>query len=206
MSESYLHFHAKMDLASWLRKMKGKSFKGLNNITLKWKGKGKSPMFDVYTEYPVCKDKTTNKLIGYEITWEDYFKVASNDMKPKKKHGIPEKWELKNWEDRLIILHIFDVVVMDDNKISHIFEIKHTHAVDKKKIRFVEKRDIPMWEVSAQWVIEKCVGKIPWDLEFIQNFCVLDVGVAVGVANNTTNDKSRTNNSAHSGNKSADLN
>ena len=169
MAESYLHFHAKTDFASWLRKMKGKNFKGLNNITFKCKDKGSSPMFNVYTEFPVCKDKATKKIIGSDISWSDYF--AKSNKKAKQKHGIPAKWELKEWENDLIILHIFDIAVIDENKISHIFEIKHTHAVDNKKIKFVEKHQIPMWEISAQWVIEKVKGKIPWDLEYLQCFC-----------------------------------
>ena len=166
MAESYLHYHAKNSLASWLRKMQGKKWKGLNNIIIKCLGVSKSPMFGVYTEFPVCKDKNTKKIIGLDISWFDFF-AGNPTMKPKMKHGIPQKYELKEWEDQLVILHIFDVAVVDNGRLSYIFEIKHTHAMDNRKIRFVKKNKIPTYEVAAQWVIERIRGKIPWDLEYL---------------------------------------
>jgi hypothetical protein len=169
-AESGLHYYAKIVMASWLRKMTGvKNFKGLNNINFTCTTKSAGPMFGVYTEYPVCLEKTTKKIIGLDITWGDYAKATQ--WKAKSKHGIPSKYELKNAADKFIILHIFDVVVMDGSKLAYIFEIKHTHAIDSKKIKFIEKHQIPTFEVAAQWVLERITGKIPWDLQWLVTLC-----------------------------------
>ncbi len=168
--ESGLHYYAKIVMSSWLRKMAGiKDFKGLNNINFTCATKSPGPMYGVYTEYPVCLEKNTKKIIGLEMTWDEYCKI--NDWKAKAKHGIPSKYELKPAYDRFTILHIFDVVVMDGTKLAYIFEIKHTHAMDAKKIKFIEKYQIPTFEVSAQWVLECITGKIPWDLQWLTTLC-----------------------------------
>lgn len=165
-SESGMHYYAKISACSWLRKMTGKKFKGLNNIGFKCNNPGKAPMFGVYAEYPVCLDAKDKKVIvGYNKTWWDY--CNETGFKVKSKHGIPTNYELKQANDRFIILHIFDIAVLDDNRLSYIFEIKHTHAIDNKKIRFVEKYGIPTYEIDATWVLGKPKGKIPWDLEYI---------------------------------------
>jgi len=61
--ESYMHKYAKMVLASWLRKKIriGEKYKGLDNISLPIKGK--SPMYNVYVEYPVCCLKNNPTII-----------------------------------------------------------------------------------------------------------------------------------------------
>jgi hypothetical protein len=170
-AESGLHYYSKIVMASWLRKMAGarKNFKGLNNINFKCESKAPGPMFGVYTEYPVCLDKNTKQIVGLDTTWDNYCKT--NSWKAKAKHGIPSKYELKNASDRFIILHIFDVIVMDGDKLAYIFEIKHTHAMDTKKIKFIQKHQIPTFEVSAQWVLERVTGKIPWNLQWIVSIC-----------------------------------
>jgi hypothetical protein len=145
-----------------------KNFKGLHNINFKCSTPAVTPMFGVYTEYPVCLDKKSKKIIGLDVTWDNYSKNSS--FKPKAKHGIPSKYEIKKCPELLTVLHIFDVAVLDGEKLAYIFEIKHTHAVDAKKIKFSEKHKIPMYEVAAQWVLEKVIGKIPWDLQFIASY------------------------------------
>jgi len=148
-SESGLHYYSKTVLASWLRQLNGrtKNFKGLNNINFK------------------CK--TTKKLIGLDETWDQF--ATRTTFKAKSKNGIPTKYELKN-NNSLTTLYIFDIVVLDGSKLAYVFEIKHTHAVDDKKIKFVEKYSIPTYEVSAQWVLERIIGKIPFDLQFIASY------------------------------------
>jgi hypothetical protein len=176
MSESGMHYYAKITLAAWLRKMIGKNFKGLNNIQLNCTnslGKCSSPMFGVYTEYPICLancGKGQRKLVGFDTMWDS---VESKELiKAKAKHGIPSKYELKNNDKLSTILHIFDIAVVSDDKIVAVFEIKYTHAMDNKKIRFVEKSQIPTYEIDAEWVLKRPRGKIPFELEYLESYAV----------------------------------
>ena len=152
--ESYLHKYAKTVMSSWLRKLTGRNFKGLNNIGITLTTKPTGPMFGVYTEYPVCQDKETQSLIGINETWANW--LTNHKLSAKAKHGIPTRWELKEWKKELKILHIFDIVILDDNRVSYIFEICHKHPIEKDKIEFVKIHKIPCYEVAAQWIMENC--------------------------------------------------
>ena len=171
-AESYLHKYAKTVMSSWLRKITGKKFKGLNNIGITIKHKHKAPMFGVFTEYPVCVDKQTNKIIGIEQSWESW--ITEQKLSVKAKHGIPTRWELKDWKEKCTISHIFDIVILDkletyDNlTIAYIFEICNKHPIEESKIEFVKKYKIPCYEIEAQWIMEKC--KLPANLETLRSF------------------------------------
>ena len=164
--ESYLHKYAKTVMASWLRKLTGRNFRGLNNIGITLKNKPTGPMFGVYTEYPVCQDTQSKSLIGIDESWEHW--LSNNNVTAKAKHGIPTRWELKEWKDKCKMIHIFDIVVLDNTQIAYAFEICHKHPIEDPKIEFVKQHEIPCYEVAAQWIMEKC--KLPANLETLRNF------------------------------------
>ena len=164
--ESYMHKYAKVVFASWLRKKVkiGASYKGLDNIPLPVEQKI-SPMFNIYVEYPVCKDKDGNvigiSLVGedtgeYQHPWEQWLKT--NNKKVTAKHNIPTSYELKGFEeDGLIVMHIFDLVSINPTKksLESVFEIRHQHAVTQHKKQFIEKNGLRGYEISAEWIMNK---------------------------------------------------
>lgn len=155
-AESYLHRYAIVVMCSWLRKKIriGPKFKGLNNIPLDLEYPKKSPMYSVYPEYPVCKDKS-GCLVGLQCSWDEW--LTSKKLKVKSRSGIPSSYELKDqFKDKLKIISIFDVGVVDKGKLKYIVEIEHTHPCTAKKIRFIESNGIIGYEISAQKVMEKC--------------------------------------------------
>lgn len=169
--ESYMHKYAKVVLSTWLRKKIriGESYKGLCNVPLP--NKGISPMFNTYVEYPICKDKN-NAIIGIQPlgvnnghSWSEWLKT--NGKKVSQKHNIPTSFELKQWENELTPLHIFDIAVLDsENKIHSVFEIQHQHPVTEHKKRFLLDNKIKCYEISAEWVMNKV--KSPFSIECIQ--------------------------------------
>lgn len=163
--ESYLHKYAKIVVASWLRRKIriGTKFKGLNNIPLELELPKKSPMFGVYTEFPVCKTLDDGKLIGLHIKWEEWLNDNGLLSKIKSKTKIPTIYELKDLSDKLKIMSIFDIGIVDKGELKYIFEIEHTHACTPRKIKFINKHKIIGYELSAQKVMEQV--KLPYAID-----------------------------------------
>ena len=177
--ESYMHKYAKVVLATWLRKKikVGANYKGLDNIPLPIEQKI-SPMFNIYVEYPICKDKDGN-IIGltmlgdhngeYIHPWEQWLK--NNNKKVGAKHNIPTNYELKGFEeDGIKILHIFDLVSMDSVKgrVESVFEIRHKHPVTEYKKKFIEESGLKGYEISAEWIMNKV--KSPFSLDCLETY------------------------------------
>lgn len=172
--ESYMHRYAKVVLSTWLRKKIriGETYKGLNNVPLPLKGL--APMYNTYVEYPICKDKN-NKIIGIKSLnsknghpWSEWLK--NNNKKVSQKHNIPTNFELKQWEDELTPLHIFDIAVLDPETmtINSVFEIQHQHPVTEHKKKFLQDNKIKCYEISAEWIMNKV--KSPFVVDCIQMF------------------------------------
>lgn len=171
--ESYLHKYAKVVVASWLRRKIriGTKFKGLNNIPLDLKIKEKGPMFGVYTEFPVCKviDEQNNVLIGIDCTWEEWLIKQGESVKSKSK--IPTLYELQTtFKNKLKILAIFDLVIIDEKRLKYVFEIEHTHPSTSKKIRFIKDHGLIGYEISAQKVMEQV--KLPYTITILNEWNV----------------------------------
>ena len=178
--ESYMHKYAKIVLAGWLRKKISKNWKALTNIDLPMDELSKSkPYSSVFVEYPVCLDKTNNKMVGLKYAgnfdpaktlvsvcsvWQQEFQRAN--IKPTLKSYIPTFKDLEQLN--LKPLQIFDLAVVSNHKIVAAFEIKHKNAMNAKKISFIKKHGIPTYEISAQWIMERV--RIPQKLECIQSF------------------------------------
>lgn len=168
--ESYLHKYAKIVVASWLRKKIriGPKFKGLNNIPLELELPKKSPMYGVYTEFPICKsfiDPNNPIIVGIDITWDQYIDKYDLQSNIKSKTKIPTVYELKDLvsDNKLKILSIFDVGIVDKGKLKYIFEIEHTHACTPKKIKFIHKHKLIGYELRAQKVMEQV--KLPYAID-----------------------------------------
>jgi len=166
--ESYLHKYAKVVVCSWLRKKIriGSNFKGLNNVELSLESKKEGPMFNVYPEYPVCKCKTSTlekvAIVGLDVMWDKWLKDNGIDDKVKSRTRIPTIYELKDMSDKLEIITVFDIGVIDESKLKYVFEIEHTHACELKKIKFIEDNGLFGYELSAQKVMEQV--KLPFML------------------------------------------
>lgn len=184
MSESNMHYYSKIVVSSWLRKMVGKNCKGMNNLNIETVDKKFSPMFDVYTEYPVCFDQKTRKIVGLCRTsdtklngacciWEDWFE-ENPEFKVKAKSKIPTSYEIKqNMKNRLTILYLFDIGVIDNGKLKYAFEIEYKHPIDDKKAKFIEKHQITTYEISAEWIMNLTRDSkypIPYDVECKRKF------------------------------------
>lgn len=169
--ESYMHKYAKIVLASWLRKKirVGQSYKGLDNFPVP-NVKAKSPMYDVYLEYPICKD-TSGNIVGLSYVnnensntsnkqiachpWEQWLK--DNKKSVSAKHMIPSSFELKKWESELTILHIFDVAIVNSEtcQLHSVYEVQHKHPVTEYKKKFIQNNNFKCYEISAEWIMNK---------------------------------------------------
>jgi hypothetical protein len=192
--ESYMHKYAKVVLAGWLRKKVriGEKFKGLDNIILTLSNTPKtSPMCNVYSEYPICKDKNGN-IIGLSMNdesqiqsqtqsqiqsqtqiqhpWEKW--LHDNKRKVSAKHNVPTSYELKEYVDskELSILHIFDLVYINPNtkSVESVFEIMHKHLVTEYKKKFIEENKLKGYEISAEWIMNKVQS--PFHVECLNTY------------------------------------
>lgn len=169
--ESYLHKYAKIVVASWLRrKIKiGKNFKGLSNIFLELESPKERPMFNVYMEFPVCKD-TTGIFIGLDCEWRDWLTKQGKMDNVKSKSKIPTLYELKeNFKD-LKVMSIYDIGIVDKKRLKYVFEIEHKHSCSPKKIKFIKDNDLIGFEISAQKVMEQV--KLPYAIECVNKWNV----------------------------------
>jgi hypothetical protein len=181
--ESYLHKYAKIVVCSWLRtKIRiGEKFKGLDNIKLSLKLPKQSPMYSVYSEYPVCKslikpennnvnnidnieniDNNISTIIGLDVMWDVWLTNNNLNDKVKSKTRIPTIYELKDIADKLEIITVFDIGIVDESKLKYVFEIEHTHASTARKIKFIEDNNLIGYELSAQKVMEQV--KLPFNI------------------------------------------
>lgn len=163
--ESYLHKYAKIVVAAWLRKKirLGSTFQGLNNIPIAINTPIGTPMYNVYTEYPVCLDKNDNSIVGLQCSWTDW--LDKNNVQVHGKHNVPTFKELKDehLKDKLKILYVFDIGIVDDGKLKYIFEIEHTSPCTDDKIKFINDNKIIAYELSAQKIMEQV--KLPYCFE-----------------------------------------
>ena len=178
--ESYLHKYSKIVMCAWLRKkikIGTTKFKGLNNIPLDLKSPKKGPMFNVYPEYPVCKNKGPNvedtSVIGLNVMWDEWLTNNNLNDKVKSKSRIPTVYELKDLSDIVEVITIFDIGVVDDGKLKYIFEIEHTHACTPRKIKFINEHELIGYEISAQKVIEQV--KLPYCIDINREWNVKKV-------------------------------
>lgn len=167
--ESYLHRYAKVTLSSWLRKKIriGPNFKGLNNIDLSGASSGLSklsPMYGVYTEYPVCSDGS-DQIIGLTITWSEW--LTKNNITVNNKTNIPTVYDIKQFDKKLKVklLYVFDVAIVDSVGIKYVFEIEHKNPSTPEKVQFLLDRKIIGYEISAQKIMEQV--KLPYNIEFL---------------------------------------
>ena len=170
--ESYLHRYAKIVMCGWLRKKIriGSKFKGLSNIPLELETHGEKPLFNVYSEYPVCKDKD-GILIGLDCGWEEWLKKHDKLDDVKSKYHIPTLWELKNNFKELKVLYIFDIAVIDKhrtNRVKYVIEIQHKHSCTTKKINFIKEHTIIGYEISAQKIMEQV--KLPYSISILNKW------------------------------------
>lgn len=163
--ESYLHKYAKIVVASWLRKKIriGPKFKGLSNIPLELEFPKKKPMYNVYTEFPVCKSLIDDKIIGIDVEWDKYIDEHDLQSNVRSKTKIPTIYELKDMNDKFKLLSIFDIGIVDKGKLKYIFEIEHTHACTPRKIKFINNHKLIGYELSAQKVMEQV--KLPYAID-----------------------------------------
>ena len=174
--ESYLHKYAKTTLASWLRKKYSGMRKCLENIekseSVQKLPKDCAPYYNVYVEYPVGINKNAdvcgiddkskvNNSNNYCQIWDNIL----GDNKTIRKDRIPTGPELTKYDIKP--LFIFDIVLVENNKIKYIFEIKHKHAITQKKRKFLEKHSLEMYEIDAVSVLENV--RIPWNLKYIEH-------------------------------------
>jgi hypothetical protein len=51
----------------------------------------------------------------------------------------------------------FDIGVVDSSgRLATVFEIKHTHPITEKKVEWMERHGIRWFEVSADWILNRC--------------------------------------------------
>lgn len=162
--ESYLHKYAKVVVCSWLRKKirLGKNFKGLNNLDICLIDDAKSPMFNVFDEYPVCmcSDIDDNVIIGVDVLWDVWLQENNLLDKIKSRNKIPTKFELDQLKDKLKCITIFDIGIIDQGKLKYVIEIKHTHPCTPKKIKFIKEHNLIGYELDAQKIMEQV--KLPY--------------------------------------------
>jgi hypothetical protein len=175
--ESYLHKYSKVVVCAWLRKKIkiGEKFKGLSNIPLRLASPKQSPMYNVYQEYPVCKsliEDEKSKIVGIDVLWEDW--VRDNDLKKyvKSRFSIPTVYELKELKDKIELITVFDIGVIDNGTLKYIFELEHTHPCTAKKIKFINDHKLIGYELSAQKVMEQV--KLPYAIDIRNSWNTTD--------------------------------
>lgn len=175
--ESYLHKYAKVVLCAWLRKKIriGSSFKGLNNILLTLESSKESPMYNVYQEYPVGKclispspDKEI--IVGIDVMWDEWLKEHKLEGFVRSKYSIPTIYELKELKDKIDLITVFDVSIIDNDKLKYVFEVEHTHPCTSKKIKFINDHKIIGYELSALKIMEKV--KLPYEISILRSWNV----------------------------------
>lgn len=158
--ESYMHKCAKQIVSTWLRSRSkvGEKFQGLQPVTphIPLLPKTFGPMFGVYEEYPICKNRKTGALIGME-GWSGYCKAAP--LKVAKMHGIPSQKEIRLHAETtkaLTMEYFFDIGLLDAaSKLCFVVEICHKNPMEDAKIAWLKENNVGWVELNAEWVMTR---------------------------------------------------
>lgn len=149
-TESYMHYYAKEIIQEWL--ISAWKFNSKNSYTntlfiFEWKVDHSDPNYGVRLEYPILsklKPDGTKMVLGVDTVWVSY---PSLD---KLANGVK-------------IESVFDLAIIEDGKVKYGIEVVHKHLCSKKKRAFLKEHapHIPVYEISAEWVLNQVLGPIP---------------------------------------------
>jgi len=132
--ESYLHRYAKEVFASWIReKISGPAG---SYFIFDWK-----EGCQVKLEYPIWSreitDSTTKEIFGINPIWND----------------APDYNTLISRGFRLEA--VIDIAICDGSRLKYAVEVVHTHKTPCNKLHFLGTHGIPVYEISATWIMNQ---------------------------------------------------
>ena len=149
-TESYMHHYAKEIIQSWL--ISAWQFNRKNNYTntlfiFEWKVDCSDSNYGIRLEYPILsklRPDSTKMVLGVDTAWTSY----------------PN---LDKLTDGVKIESVLDLAIIEDGKVKYGIEVVHKHICSKRKRIFLKEHapHIPVYEISAEWVLGQVRGPIP---------------------------------------------
>lgn len=148
-TESYMHYYAKEIIQSWL--ISAWKFNKKHNYDNKlfifdWLIDCSDPGYGIRLEYPVLskmKPDGTKMVLGIDTVWAEY----------------PDTEKLANG---VKVESVFDLVIIEEGRVKYGIEVVHKHLCTKRKREFLKEYvDIPVYEISAEWVLSQIKDSIP---------------------------------------------
>ena len=86
--------------------------------------------------------------------------MKKHDIQISSKTNIPSLFELKELSkktktntQKLKILHVFDLVIIDKDGLKYTFEVCHKHPCDDAKIEWLKQNNVCGYEFDAEWIM-----------------------------------------------------
>lgn len=149
-TESYMHFYAKEIIQEWLiSAWKFNRKHGYDNklFIFDWKIDCSDPNYGIRLEYPILsklRPDGTKMVLGIDTIWSEY----------------PDTEKLA---EGVRMEAVFDVVLIEEGHVKYGIEVVHKHVCSKEKRKFLKEecKNIPVYEISAEWVLGQIKGPVP---------------------------------------------
>jgi hypothetical protein len=141
--ESYMHAAARHVLATWLRDLSKPMGESMATHEFPFRPNRGAPWYGVYEEFPLVHgwNSCGNVMIHdeHELDRPDGSPLSYAEMMAR---GI-------------VPTVILDVAIASKGNIPRAFEIVHKHYTELEKILYLERCEILVVEVSAEWILRQ---------------------------------------------------
>ena len=139
--ESYKHKYAKDVLVDWLRSSAAAA--GFDNqvrdFGLSWKVNRPGSSWGIFDEYPISDEIVSGCSV---LAWDETWWCRVPTFEEMLAEGSPPE-------------AILDVAIQEKGAIVYGFEVKHTHAVNDRKKRFLADLHLEVFEIEAEWILRQ---------------------------------------------------
>lgn len=148
--ESYMHYYAKEIVQGWLVsawKFNRKHSYDNKLYIFDWKIDCSDCNYGVRLEYPILSKRRpdgTKMILGVSTIWDEY----------------PD---LDKLADDIKVEMVLDIAIVEEGALKYGLEIVHKHICSQRKRDFILEylTKVPIYELSAEWVLNQLVGPVP---------------------------------------------
>jgi hypothetical protein len=142
--ESNAHYYSKIVIREWFRKriLDGPKGPMRKYFIFEWEPDFSNDDLGLKLEYPILSKG--KQLLGLQPAWTT----------------LPSMTDLE--KNNLTVEVIFDFAVISRaHKLEFALEVDYKHPCSDKKIDFITKNDIVVYEISAFWIMNQLYDRVP---------------------------------------------
>jgi hypothetical protein len=151
--ESYAHYYSKHIMKSWFVQKYNQHKPISNYFIFDWIAEFRDPDKGIRLEYPIISREVKGK--------KDYF-----GLDPVWSGKYPDLDKVK--DNGRTIEAVIDLVVISENKLKYGIEVVHKHPTPVSKILILKEIKLPVYEISAKWIMSQLINRIPPKLEIVK--------------------------------------